>query len=200
LPFANRNVTPKIALDDKELDSLRVFTGTARQTVMSQVVNSPAYQNADPMKQEKLLVGAKSEADRQAKVAFALDHAQQATDDTGRVRAVTIGYSASPSNAAKMDLISKLQVSGALNETVHAAIDDMRTQSDPLKAKYELSVSDFLKGNALVTSYLATPAFRAGTPQDWAEAAKQGAVLKATYQTLTREAAQASTAARAGFR
>jgi hypothetical protein len=195
LALPNRNVTPKIALDDKELDSLRVFTGTARQTVMAQVISSPKYQNADPLTQEKILVGAKAEADREAKVSFALDHAQQATDDMGRVRAVTIGYSASPSNAAKMDLVSKLQQSGALTETVHSAIDDMRKQSDPLKGKYEPSVAEFIKGNDLVQKYLAAPAYRGNsTPQDWADAAKQGAALRATYQSLEREAVQKSTA------
>jgi len=163
---------------------------------MSQVVSSPGFQSANPTQQEKLLVGAKNEADRQAKVTFALQAAKTAVDDNALVRAATIGERASVSTGQKMDFVTQLSQANTLNPTVQAAIDDMRTQTDPLKPKYELSVAELQKGSALVSQYLAAPAYRVGTTQDWTDAAKQGAALHATYQSLLAEAVQKSTATR----
>ncbi len=183
----------KIVLDDTEADRLRVLVGNARTALLSQVVASPAFQAADPAKQEKLLTGAKIAADNQGQVAFALEHAAQAPDDLSRARAARIGIMSSTTNGAKMDFIAQMSKQGSLTPAVSAAVDDLRTQPDPLKANYEPSVGEFLKGYGLVQQYLAAPAFTIGTPQDWADAVKKGDTLAAVHATLVREAAQKNT-------
>lgn len=195
-----RNITDgssKIVLDDKELDRLRVLTGDARNTVMSQVVSAPLFQNATPQKQAKMLSGANTEAERQAKVTFGLERAKQATDDLTRTIGAKIGeQAASGSTATHMDYLTKLASQGSLTDVVKSALDDMRTQPDPLKGNYEPSVDEYLKGASLVDQYLKQPAFILGTPQDWNEIAAKGSQLSAVYATLQREADQKSTAQR----
>lgn len=186
----------KVVLDDPETDRLRVLTGNARQTLMSQVVASPAYLQGDPATQEKLLKGAKTEADRQGQVAFGLEQAQKATTDLTRALGARVGEMASPDGAARMDYLSKLQQQGSLTPVVQQALDDLRTQKDPLKNNYQPTVAEYLKGNDLVNQYLKAPAYVAGTPQDWKEVAVKAESLQKAYSTLQKMAQQQSTASK----
>ncbi|MDE1822596.1 MAG: hypothetical protein KGI98_17305, partial [Euryarchaeota archaeon] len=82
-----------IALDDKELDRLQELTGQAREGAIAARVAAPDWATLGQGDKEKALTAARDNADKQGRVLFGLEHAQQASDDLGRTRGSLIALS-----------------------------------------------------------------------------------------------------------
>jgi hypothetical protein len=165
-----------VKLSDAEYDRYQVLIGTARKEGLNALLALPDYQQATAAEQARLFRTADGAAVRIGKQQFALEQISAASTDDQVVRAIHSGALAGNLYDDGLAL-DKIDRTGKLTPTVIAMLDAERTQPDPSKPDYQLSVAELVRGARLTDAWKQAPAFNYGTPGDWAAAERARAQL-----------------------
>lgn len=173
-----------IHLNQIEARDLNSTVGPVRDAVLSALLQSPKYRNANWDDKAKMFNNAKDRADDAGRLEFSKKLMAEAQDPSGRLRALKVGMSGQNSNYDKAQALMQLQPDP---DTVRA-FDALRKETNPEVEGYELSVDEYKKGHALVQGWLTAQPFITGNKAEWDAAATQAETYRPLYEQLKREA------------
>lgn len=171
---------------DQHLE-LKRLVGQSRDKNITALLASPAYQSASDAEKARLFSQTENRAEAVGKKAYGLKLALNSADESEIIAGTKLSFDNSEGNRGKAEAITTLSSAGQLGQNIVARIDAARTQADPKKDNYQLSIAEWLHGADLVKAHDNAPAFIFGTPGEWAAAERARTQYMALIKGMTAE-------------
>lgn len=149
----------------------------SRTAATAALIQSEAYRNSTVEQQKKSIDSVGSQAMKSARRDYGIALTKTAAPDQA-VLGAQLALESSGNRLEQARTVAKIQAQGSLTRELAMSLDSGRKQTDPAKAGYEPTVSEYLQGRALSEQWLAAPRFAIGTPQEWDDAAIAAENLK----------------------
>lgn len=157
--------------------ALNTLIDKSKTAASAALIQSPGYKNADPETQKKMLDNTSSQALKSAKTDYGVALTKDADPEQASLGA-TLAIESAGNRLEQARTVARIQAQGSLTPDLARRLDAQRKQTDPSKANYEPTVSEYIQGRALSDRWLAAPRFVVGSRQDWDQAAVAAETLK----------------------